>query len=130
MESAGRSHQIHHRPRRFPRPVFSGGAMSGRGQHVWHGWRGRPWEAGKTAEQAEIGVRLSPPHEMTRTRTLEHGVEEWSCTECSRRLLFRWPPEFEKIVLDRGDQWAAHVGGSGGVHLAAADVTPPERTDL
>jgi len=33
-------------------------------------------------------------------------------------------------VLDRGDQWAAHVGGSGGVHIAAADVTPPERTDL
>jgi len=47
---------------------------------------------------------------MTRTRTLEHGVEEWSCTQCSRRLLFRWPPAFDKIVLDRGDEWAAHVG--------------------
>jgi hypothetical protein len=66
---------------------------------------------------------------MTRTRTLEHGVEEWSCTQCSRRLLFRWPPAFEKIVLDRGDQCAAHVGGIGGVHIAA-DVTPQERTDL
>jgi hypothetical protein len=73
---------------------------------------------------------LSTPHEMTRTRTLEHGVEEWSCTQCSRRLLFRWPPTFEKIVLDHGDQWAAHVGGSGGVHIAAAEVAPPERTDL
>jgi hypothetical protein len=73
---------------------------------------------------------LSTPHEMTRTRTLAHGVEEWSCTECSRRLLFRWPPAFEKVVLDRGDQWAAHVAGSGGVQIAAAEVAPPERTDL
>jgi len=73
---------------------------------------------------------LSTPHEMTRTRTLEHGVEEWSCTECSRRLLFRWPPAFAKVVLDRGDEWAAHVGGSGGLRIAAADVAPPERADL
>ena len=50
---------------------------------------------------------------MTRTRTLERGVEEWSCTQCSRRLLFRWPPAFEKIVLDGGDEWVAHVGGTG-----------------
>jgi hypothetical protein len=73
---------------------------------------------------------LSIPHEMTRTRTLEDGVEEWSCTECSRRLLFRRPPAFKKIVLDRGDEWAAHAGGSGGLHLAAANVAPQETADL
>jgi hypothetical protein len=73
---------------------------------------------------------LSTPHEMTRTRTLEHSVEEWSCTECSRRILFRRPPAFAKIVLDRGDQWAAHVGGSGGVQIAAANVAPPEQAEL
>jgi hypothetical protein len=61
---------------------------------------------------------------MTRTRTLEPGVEEWSCTVCSRRLLLRWPPAFEKVVLDRGDEWAAHVGGSGGVRAGTADVAP------
>jgi hypothetical protein len=77
----------------------------------------------------EIGVRLST-HEMARTRTLEHGVEEWSCTECSRRLLFRWPPAFEKVVLDRGDEWAAHVGGSAGLQIAATSVAPPVREDL
>jgi len=73
---------------------------------------------------------LSTPHEMTRTRILEPGVEEWSCTECSRRLLFRWPPAFEKVVLDRGDEWAAHVGGGGGVHVTAANVAPADKTDL
>jgi hypothetical protein len=67
----------------------------------------------------EIGVRLSTPHEMTRTRTLERGVEEWSCTQCSRRLLFRRPPAFEKTVLERGDEWAAHVGSAGGLQMGA-----------
>jgi hypothetical protein len=53
---------------------------------------------------------------MTRTTTLEHGVEEWSCTECGRRLLMmRRPPAFEQFVLDRGDESAAHVGGTGGL---------------
>ena len=78
----------------------------------------------------KIGVHLSTPHEMSRTRTIEHGVEEWSCTECSRRLLFRWLPTFEKVVLDRGDAWAAHVGGSSGLQIAAANVAPPEGADL
>ena len=78
----------------------------------------------------EIGVHLSIAHEMRRTRTLEHGVEEWSCTECSRRLLFRRPPAFEKVVLDRGDDWAAHVGGSSGLHTGTADVTSRQRADL
>jgi len=67
---------------------------------------------------------------MTRARTLEPGVEEWSCTVCSRRLLFRWPPAFEKVVLDRGDEWAAHVGGSGGVRPDAADPAPADQADL
>ncbi len=72
----------------------------------------------------EIGVRLSTPHQMTRTRTLEQGVEEWSCTECSRRLLLRRPPEFEQIVLERGDEWAAHVGGTGGLQAAGIQPRP------
>jgi hypothetical protein len=67
---------------------------------------------------------------MRRTKALEHGVEEWSCTECSRRLLFRRPPAFEKVVLDRGDEWAAHVGGSSGLHIAAADMAPRPTADL
>jgi hypothetical protein len=59
---------------------------------------------------------------MTRTRALERGVEEWSCTQCSRRLLFRWPPRFEKVVLDRGDERVTHVGGAGGMQMTAATV--------
>jgi hypothetical protein len=73
---------------------------------------------------------LSTPHEMTRTRTLERGVEEWSCTQCSRRLLFRRPPAFEKIVLDRGDEWATHVGGTGGLQVDTMEVRPADPEDL
>jgi hypothetical protein len=78
----------------------------------------------------EIGVPFSIPHEMRRTSTLEHDGKEWSCTECSRRLLFRRLPAFKKVVLDRGDEWASHVGGSSGLHVAAADVTPRQTADL
>jgi hypothetical protein len=66
---------------------------------------------------------------MTRTRTLDHGVEEWSCTQCGRRLLFRRPPAFEKIVLERGDEWAAHVSGTGGLRTAG-ETRPARPGDL
>jgi hypothetical protein len=55
---------------------------------------------------------------------LERGVEEWSCTQCSRRLRLRRPPAFEKTVLDPGDEWAAHVGGAGGLEVRAAAASP------
>ena len=57
---------------------------------------------------------------------MEPGVEEWSCTQCSRRLLIRRPPAFEKTVLERGDEWAAHVGSTGGLQTAAVDAQPPQ----
>jgi hypothetical protein len=61
---------------------------------------------------------------MTRTRSLELGVDEWSCTECGRRLLMRMPPAFEQIVLERGDEAAAHVGGTGGLQIAEIEPYP------
>ena len=33
-------------------------------------------------------------------------------------------------MLDRGDEWAAHVGGGGGLHVTAANVAPADKTDL
>jgi hypothetical protein len=67
---------------------------------------------------------------MTRTQTPEPGVEEWSCTECGRRLLLRRPPAFEKIVLERGDEWAAHVGSTGGLDMAAPQTRSGRPADL
>ncbi len=79
---------------------------------------------GRARRLPEIGAWLSIPHQMTRTSTAERGVEEWSCTQCSRRLLFRLPPAFEKLVLDHGDEQAAHVGGG----LRAAAMARPADT--
>jgi len=67
---------------------------------------------------------------MTRTKTSGHGVEEWSCTRCSRRLLFRRPPAFEQVVLDRGDEWAAHVGATGGLQMTATATSPAHLGEL
>ena len=64
---------------------------------------------------------------MTRTESPEPGVDEWSCTRYSRRLLLRRPPAFEKIVLDGGDEWAAHVGGTGGLRAAPIHARPAGR---
>ena len=36
----------------------------------------------------------------------------------------RRPPEFEQIVLERGDEWAAHVGGAGGFQMAGIAARP------
>jgi hypothetical protein len=66
---------------------------------------------------------------MTRMRTLERGAEEWWCSQCSRRLLLRWPPAFEKIVLDRGDEWAVHVG-AGRLATAAAQASTADPAAL
>lgn len=73
---------------------------------------------------------MPAPHEMTRARTLTDGAEEWRCAQCGRRLLLRRPPRFEKVVLDRGDEWAAHVGGAGGVRVTAAQAAPAPTGDL
>jgi hypothetical protein len=61
---------------------------------------------------------------MTRTTTPEPDVDEWSCNQCARRLLIRRPPEFEKVVLESGDEWAAHIGGSGGLEVSAMTASP------
>jgi hypothetical protein len=67
---------------------------------------------------------------MTRTRTLGDGVEEWSCTRCSRRLLFRRPPKFEKVVLEPGDEGAAHVGATGGLQVTVVEPDSPASGEL
>ncbi|RKS73480.1 hypothetical protein BZB76_4172 [Actinomadura pelletieri DSM 43383] len=63
-------------------------------------------------------------HEMRKIRTEQSGREEWACPTCGRRMLLRWPPHYEKQVIEPGDERACHVG-------RAADepaTTPPAAT--
>ncbi|MGP4028127.1 hypothetical protein [Actinomadura sp. 3N407] len=57
-------------------------------------------------------------HEMRMVRAEQSGHEEWACPTCGRRILLRWPPDYDKQIIEPGDEKACHVG-------SAAD-TPPE----
>ncbi len=64
----------------------------------------------------------------------ESGAEEWLCPVCDRRILLRWPPRFEMLVVDEGDSAATHAGASGGVltgtaaaQVPSSEVAPDER---
>ena len=61
---------------------------------------------------------------MILTSTGESGAEEWVCPTCGRRMLLRWPPNYEKLILEHGDEAAIHVGGKGGLSLGHVAVTP------
>lgn len=50
-------------------------------------------------------------HEMILAATLDSGVEEWYCPTCGRRFLMQWPPNYRKIILEVGDEYAIHRGG-------------------
>jgi hypothetical protein len=56
--------------------------------------------------------------------TTESGAEEWLCPDCGRRMVLRWPPDYDKLVLEVGDESAVHVGGKGGLRVGRAVITP------
>jgi hypothetical protein len=66
---------------------------------------------------------------MIHVATTEAGAFEWSCTECSRRILLRWPPNYEKLVLDRGDETVSHGGGTGGTRINVEISPSPDDDD-
>lgn len=53
---------------------------------------------------------MQAQHRMRRTERWSTGAEEWWCPTCGRRLLLHWPPNYRKLVLDPGDEQAAHTG--------------------
>jgi hypothetical protein len=66
---------------------------------------------------------------MIPTGSAESGAEEWACPDCGRRMLLRWPPNYEKLVLERGDDTAIHVGGKGGLRIGQVAVAPAPAPD-
>jgi len=61
-------------------------------------------------------------HEMILSGPAAGGGEEWVCVMCSRRIVLRWPPRFQIVVLDQGDASAIHAGGKGGVAMGTSEV--------
>ena len=71
-----------------------------------------------------VVARVEQQHQMVRQAVHDDGVQDWLCPECGRRLLLTWPPNYRKVVLHRGDVWAAHVGATGGLRLSNVKVPP------
>jgi len=59
----------------------------------------------------------------------EAGREEWFCPICGRHFLMRWPPDYDRTIIDPGDEYTTHTGGKGGLRMGALTmgsvVEPP-----
>ena len=66
-------------------------------------------------------------HTMIVDRTHGSGADEWYCPTCGRRLILQWPPNFKVIVLDPGDEYAAHSGGKGGLSIGSPQILNQEQ---
>jgi hypothetical protein len=63
-------------------------------------------------------------HEMILSGRVEPDAEEWACPRCGRRLLMRWAPRLEKLVLEPGNVTAVHTGAKGGIRAGALAAAP------
>ena len=64
-------------------------------------------------------------HEMQLDMTHPSGAEVWSCPTCGRRFVMHVQPLLRKLdmrILVIGDEFAEHVGSTGGLHILNADV--------
>lgn len=65
-------------------------------------------------------------HEMTLLSEHESGAEEWYCPDCGRRFIMSRQPDYNKVVLDPGNEFALHSGSKGGLEMGAAHVVETE----
>jgi len=70
-------------------------------------------------------------HQMILEKTHSSGEEEWHCPACGRRMLINWQPQFKKIVLEAGDDYAMHSASKGllpiePLRVAPVDGDPPQ----
>lgn len=62
-------------------------------------------------------------HEMCLEKAHPSGAEEWYCPTCGRRFLMQWPPKYQKIVLEPGDEYALHSGSKGGLRMGSLQIS-------
>jgi hypothetical protein len=67
-------------------------------------------------------------HEMLLDKTYPTGAEEWYCPTCQRRFIMQWLPAYKRIILNGGDEYAAHSGGKGGLKMGAVQIHPIEES--
>jgi hypothetical protein len=52
-------------------------------------------------------------HIILKTRTYSSGAQEWYCPTCGRRFIVQWKPEYQRVILEVGDDCAIHNTGTG-----------------
>ena len=62
-------------------------------------------------------------HRMELVDSHSNGADELYCPTCGRRILIHWPPEYEKTVLEVGDEFATHSGSKGGLEISAPQIS-------
>ncbi len=62
--------------------------------------------------------------------THSSGAEEWYCERCGRRLLLTWPPNYKRLVMEAGDEYAIHSGAKNGMKILGLEVTPEVEDEL
>jgi hypothetical protein len=62
-------------------------------------------------------------HSMQLEKTQPSGEEEWFCPTCGRRFLLRLSPSYSKTVLERGDEYASHTGGSLDFQIGTMNIS-------
>lgn len=65
-------------------------------------------------------------HEMSLVDRHASGAEEWCCPTCGRRFVMTWSPNYQKVVLEPGNEYAEHSGSKGELRLAASQVVETE----
>lgn len=69
-------------------------------------------------------------HDMILEGPMENSVGEWVCYVCGRRLLVRREPNFEKVVLQNGDELATHVSMIGNKRVINVPATDQANQDV
>jgi hypothetical protein len=63
-------------------------------------------------------------HTMVLAKTYPSGAEEWCCPECHRRFVVQWTPEYQKTILEMGDEFAVHNTGKGEMIVRSPQADP------
>lgn len=78
-----------------------------------------------------MGLEMSQQehHKMEIVQTHKNGQDELYCPTCGRRILLQWPPNYKKIVLNPGNEFATHSGGKGGVEIDPPIILEPDEQE-
>ncbi len=67
-------------------------------------------------------------HQMTLELMHPSGAEQWYCPTCGRRFLLLWPPDYKKIIMQAGNEYAIHAIEKNSIQIGTVQVN--EKSEL